>query len=125
MMDEPTNGLDIPSKGLFRRLVAEALEEERLFVIATHQVRDVEALVDRLLVLHDGKVLFRGGVSELSSSIRISLDARRPGDREKGLQQFPPGPKSLAKPSGSDARTTGIGSKSRRGAAPRGASGNC
>ena len=85
MMDEPTNGLDIPSKGLFRRLVAEALEEERLFVIATHQVRDVEALVDRLLVLHDGKVLFRGGVSALSGSIRISLDARRPDDREKGL----------------------------------------
>ena len=40
-------------------------------------------------------------------------------------QQFPPGPKSLAKLTGSGARTAGIGSKSRRGAAPRGASGNC
>ncbi|MDD9980064.1 MAG: ABC transporter ATP-binding protein [Gammaproteobacteria bacterium] len=85
MLDEPTNGLDIPSKGLFRRLVAEALEEDRLFVIATHQVRDVEALVDRLLVLHDGKVLFHGGLFELSGRIRISLDTRRPGDDEKGL----------------------------------------
>ena len=85
LMDEPTNGLDIPSKGLFRRLVAEALEEHRIFVIATHQVRDVEALVDRLLVLHDGKVLFHGGVFELSNSIRISLGTGRPDDNAKGL----------------------------------------
>jgi len=33
VLDEPTNGLDIPSKGLFRRLVAEALTDERIFVI--------------------------------------------------------------------------------------------
>ena len=85
LMDEPTNGLDIPSKGLFRRLVAEALEEERIFVIATHQVRDVEALVDRLLVLHDGKVLFHGGVSGLSNSIRVSLGTCRPDDNARGL----------------------------------------
>lgn len=79
------NGLDIPSKGLFRRLVAEAVEEDRIFVIATHQVRDVEALVDRLLVLHDGRVLFDGGVSELSGSIRISVGTGRPDDNGKGL----------------------------------------
>ena len=85
MMDEPTNGLDIPSKGLFRRLIAEALEEDRAFVIATHQVRDVEALVDWLLVLHDGKVLFDGGVSELSNSIRISVGTGRPDNNGKGL----------------------------------------
>ena len=85
LMDEPTNGLDIPSKGLFRRLVAQALEEDRIFVIATHQVRDVEALIDRLLVLHDGKVLFHGDVSELSSRIRISVGTSRPEDNGRGL----------------------------------------
>ena len=47
VLDEPTNGLDIPAKGLFRRLVA------------THQVRDVESLIDRLVILHEGKVLFK------------------------------------------------------------------
>ena len=41
LLDEPTNGLDIPSKGLFRRLVAEALSEDRTVVVSTHQVRDV------------------------------------------------------------------------------------
>ena len=85
MMDEPTNGLDIPSKSLFRRLVAEAVEEDRIFVIATHQVGDVEALIDRLLVLHDGSVLFHGGVSTLSSSIRVALGTRRPDDDGEGL----------------------------------------
>ena len=90
LMDEPTNGLDIPSKGLFRRLVAEAVEEDRTFVIATHQVRDVEALVDRLLVLHDGRVLFDGGVSELSGSIRISVGTSRPDDNGKGLLYVEP-----------------------------------
>ena len=85
MMDEPTNGLDIPSKGLFRRLVAEALEQDRTFVIATHQVRDVEALVDRILVLHEGRVLFHGDVSEVSDNIRISIGADRPDHNGKGL----------------------------------------
>lgn len=85
LMDEPTNGLDIPSKGLFRRLVAEALEKDRVFVIATHQVGDVEALVDRLLVLHDGKVLFHGGVSGLNSNIRISVGRHEPDGDGSGL----------------------------------------
>ena len=85
LMDEPTNGLDIPSKGLFRRLVAEALEEDRIFVIATHQVGDVEVLVDRLLVLHDAKVLFHGDVSVLNRNIRVSVGTRRPDDNGTGL----------------------------------------
>ena len=85
MLDEPTNGLDIPSKGLFRRLVAEALEEDRTFVVSTHQVRDVETLIDRILVLHEGKVLFQGSVSEVSNRIRFSLDPIRPDERSAGL----------------------------------------
>ena len=85
MLDEPTNGLDIPSKGLFRRLVAEALEDDRIFVVSTHQVRDVEVLVDAILVLHDGKVLFQGSVSKVSASIRFSLDSSRPDETRAGL----------------------------------------
>ena len=50
-------------------------------MIATHQVREVEALIDRLLVLHDARVLFQGSVSGLSRSIRISFGPRRPDDQ--------------------------------------------
>ena len=77
-LDEPTNGLDIPSKGLFRRLVAEALTEERTVIVSTHQVRDVESLVDRVVILHEGKVLLHRGVVELSSKLRFSVGAKRP-----------------------------------------------
>ena len=84
LLDEPTNGLDIPSKGLFRRLVAEALSEEQIIVVSTHQVRDVESLVDRVVILHEGKVLLNGAVSELSETLRFSVSGQRP-DAGDGL----------------------------------------
>ena len=78
VLDEPTNGLDIPSKGLFRRLVAEAVSEDRTIVVSTHQVRDVESLVDLVVILHEGKVLLNRSVSELSENLRFSVSASRP-----------------------------------------------
>jgi ABC-2 type transport system ATP-binding protein len=81
VLDEPTNGLDIPSKSLFRRLVAQAATEERIFVISTHQVRDVEALIDPLILLHDGRVLLQASMSEIAGRIRMSQgDAASPRD---------------------------------------------
>ena len=78
VLDEPTNGLDIPSKGLFRRLVAEALTDDRTFLIATHQVRDLESLIDRLVVLHEGKVLVNRSIAAIGASLRTSFETRRP-----------------------------------------------
>ena len=80
LLDEPTNGLDIPSKGLFRRLVAEALNDGRIIVVSTHQVRDVESLVDQIVILHEGKVLLNHSVSELSGNLRFSVSGNRPED---------------------------------------------
>ena len=85
VLDEPTNGLDIPSKGLFRRLVAEALSENQIFVISTHQVRDVESLIDRIVILHEGKVLFNHTMALVASRIRISHSATRPDAAADGL----------------------------------------
>ena len=85
MLDEPTNGLDIPSKGLFRRLVAEALTDERVFVIATHQVRDVESLIDELVILHDGKVLLNRSISALSGRLGTSIESSRPEEGDDRL----------------------------------------
>ena len=78
LLDEPTNGLDIPSKGLFRRLVAESLSEKRTIVVSTHQVREVESLVDLIVILHEGKVLLNRTVSELSGNLRFSVSGSRP-----------------------------------------------
>ena len=85
VLDEPTNGLDIPAKGLFRRLVAEALNDDRTFVVATHQVRDVESLIDRLVILHEGKVLFNRSLAAASASLRTAREPSRPDEDADGL----------------------------------------
>jgi ABC-2 type transport system ATP-binding protein len=90
VMDEPTNGLDIPSKGQFRRLIAEALTVERLFIISTHQVRDVESLIDPIVILHGGSVLFNHTIGEISSRIRMSHTATRPDPTADGLLHTEP-----------------------------------
>lgn len=54
VMDEPTNGLDIPSKSQFRKVVAHGMREDQVIVISTHQVRDVETLLDHVTIVKDG-----------------------------------------------------------------------
>ena len=91
LMDEPTNGLDIPSKGQFRRLIAEALTDERLFVISTHQVRDVAALIDPIVILHQGRVLLSRTLGEISSHIRMQHAPTKPPADAEGLLHWEPG----------------------------------
>lgn len=71
LMDEPTNGLDIPSKSQFRRVVARGMSEDRTFVISTHQVRDVEALVDHVVMLDGTRLLLASSVEDICGAIRI------------------------------------------------------
>lgn len=59
IMDEPTNGLDIPSKSQFRRLVSAALDKDRLVLISTHQVRDLDNLIDAIIILEDSKIMIK------------------------------------------------------------------
>lgn len=84
ILDEPSNGLDIPSKSLFRRLLAETLTEERILIIATHQAKDVETLIDRILVLHEGHVILHRSVPEVSAGLRFSLEATPPDRTSAG-----------------------------------------
>lgn len=57
LMDEPTNGLDIPSKSQFRKVVAQGMREDQTVVISTHQVRDVETLLDHVTIIEQNTVL--------------------------------------------------------------------
>ena len=52
LMDEPTNGLDVPSKKQFRKVIATTMTEERTLIMATHQLHDVEALLDHVIILN-------------------------------------------------------------------------
>ena len=78
LLDEPTNGLDIPSKGLFRRLVAESLNEEQVFVVSTHQVHDLESLIDAIVVLYSGKILLNETIEKIANCLRVSISQHPP-----------------------------------------------
>jgi ABC-2 type transport system ATP-binding protein len=85
LLDEPTNGLDIPSKSLFRRVIAEALTDDRTFVISTHQVRDLGNLMDPLVLLHHGRVLLNRTLAEIGARIRMTHSVSPPAAGARGL----------------------------------------
>lgn len=67
LMDEPTNGLDIPSKAQFRKAVSRSMTEDRIIIISTHQVHDIEQLLDHILILSENKVLLNKSTEEITS----------------------------------------------------------
>ncbi len=69
LLDEPTNGLDIPSKKLFRRSLINSFNEDQLILISTHQVRDLEDVLDQIVILDDGRIVFNYSSEEIESNI--------------------------------------------------------
>lgn len=69
IMDEPTNGLDIPSKSQFRKVIAAALSNDRCIVISTHQVRDLDNLIDSIVIIEDHKIIFRQDVETVTDKL--------------------------------------------------------
>lgn len=78
LMDEPTNGLDIPSKSQFRKIVANAVHEERSFIISTHQVRDMENLIEPIIILDEGKVIFCQDYEQISKKLCVCKQTEIP-----------------------------------------------
>jgi ABC-2 type transport system ATP-binding protein len=74
LMDEPTNGLDIPSKGLFRQLLAEAMDDQKTIIISTHQVRDLENLIDPIIILEYNQVLLNNSIDEISQKLKFVIN---------------------------------------------------
>lgn len=69
LMDEPTNGLDIPSKATFRRLVASLIDDNQTVIISTHQVRDMESLIDTALILDQRQTLLNKTLNEIGEKL--------------------------------------------------------
>lgn len=57
LMDEPTNGLDIPGKSQFRKFIAGGMNDERSILISTHQVRDIDRILDHVLIMDNHHVM--------------------------------------------------------------------
>lgn len=66
LLDEPTNGLDIPSKSIFRKVLVRSLTEEQLVIISTHQVKDIEAILDAVVILDQGKIIFNENMEQIT-----------------------------------------------------------
>jgi len=67
IMDEPTSGLDPQERARFKNMVARMKGQDKLALISTHIVEDVESLCDRVLVMHEGQVLFNGDCEALAA----------------------------------------------------------
>lgn len=69
LMDEPTNGLDIPGKSQFRKFIASGMDEGKSIVISTHQVRDMDKIFDHVLIMDNSRVLINASVNEICEKL--------------------------------------------------------
>lgn len=79
ILDEPTNGLDIPSKSLFRKILVSSVSEEQLVLISTHQVKDIETIIDKIVVLDQGKIVYNETVFDISQQWQFKTVASLSG----------------------------------------------
>lgn len=73
LMDEPTNGLDIMSKSKFRKVIAGAVNDQKCIVISTHQVKDLESLIDRITIIDEGQILFDYTIDTINRKIQFKI----------------------------------------------------
>jgi ABC-2 type transport system ATP-binding protein len=73
LMDEPTNGLDILSKSQFRKVIAGAVDDKKCILISTHQVKDLENLIDRVTFIEEGRILFDQTMDNISRRLNFTL----------------------------------------------------
>ena len=73
VFDEPTNGLDIPSKSQFRKILVSSVTEEQLVIISTHQVKDIDTVIDKVVVIENGKMIYQENIEEITQKLYFDL----------------------------------------------------
>ena len=84
ILDEPTNGLDIPSKSQFRKLVTTGMTDDKMILISTHQVRDISEILDHVTILDQSKVLLNASIADVTR--RLAFRPMREGDQPLFMQ---------------------------------------
>ena len=69
LLDEPTNGLDIPSKIRFRKLISSVFTEDKIIFISTHQIRDLDNLIDHVIIVDNGDLLLNSSIEVISEKL--------------------------------------------------------
>ena len=88
-MDEPTNGLDIPSKAQFRKAVSKYTSDDSTLLISTHQARDLEAIIDPIIILDRRDVLLNASLDEIAQ--KLYFDYSSEADPTALYQEMVPG----------------------------------
>ena len=78
VMDEPTNSLDIPSKKQFRKIVTYVSRPDRLFIVSTHQIRDLHSLIDHVLLIDHGKLLVDRSIEDIENAVNFEVYRKEP-----------------------------------------------
>ena len=78
LLDEPANGLDIPSRKQLRRLLAMGVRDDRAVIISTHHVHDIEALVDSVAIFHGGGIVLHQSIAALTRRLIVSSQGEPP-----------------------------------------------
>ena len=96
LMDEPTNGLDIPAKNLFRKLVARHMADDQTIVVSTHQVHDVDALLDHIVIMGRASdaILLNASIADLQE--RYAFQYRSMSEPCDDALYFEPTPQGRA-----------------------------
>ena len=76
-MDEPTNGLDIPSKAQFRKAITKYTREDSIILISTHQVRDLENIIDPIIILDRQDVILNASLEEISRQLYFDYSTEK------------------------------------------------
>ncbi len=71
LMDEPTNGLDIPGKSAFRRFICSSLRDDQTILISTHQARDIDSILDHVIIMDNHNVLFNKPAFDIVSALKF------------------------------------------------------
>lgn len=105
VMDEPTNGLDIPSKSQFRKVVAKGMTDDKTIIISTHQVRDIELLLDHLAIINRNSVLLNASMSEVATRLLFTDTDRNSIPEDAIYTEQVLGGYSVIQPNNSNAET--------------------
>ncbi len=105
VMDEPTNGLDIPSKSQFRKVVAKGMTDDKTIIISTHQVRDIELLLDHLVIINRNSVLLNASMSEVATRLLFTDTDRNSIPEDAIYTEQVLGGYSVIQPNNSNAET--------------------
>ncbi len=105
LLDEPTNGLDIPGKRLFRKAVLNGMTDDRTILISTHQVYDIEKILDHVIITDPDGVLLDASISEISSRWRFLYTTDRTRASKALISLDAPGGYNIVEPADGDEET--------------------